>query len=254
MSEKSEPNTGALNRFWSSKASAIGALVVIALVVLSIGGLIVWNTIDNTKDAPAGAEGGLAATAPASTPPSKTAAGGCAVPAGDQSLRPTLPKDLDWKAANGVTWPVSATVGPTQSNADGLGICFAKSPLGAALMATNAFGTLEGVDGLKGTELYIAESPGKADSLKQSTSGPSTDEDHFVASGFSVVDFDAAAGKATVTLIVPVPTSSNAYTSMQIPLRWVDGDWKIYLSSGGATDWIYEEAVPGQFISWKEPK
>ena len=253
MSEKSEPQPGALNRFWSSKASAIAALVVIALVVLSIGGLIVWNTIDNTKDAPAGAEGGLAATAPATTPVSSTPAGGCAVPAGDQSLRPTLPKDLDWKAANGFTWPTSATVGPTQSTADGFGICFAKSPLGAALMTANAFSSMAGIDGLTATELYTAESPGKAESLAQSKPGPSTGVDGFVASGFSVVDFDAATGKATVALVMPV-TDSRGYVSVQIPLRWVDGDWKIYLSSGDANDWVYEQAVPGQFISWKEPK
>lgn len=78
----SETKPGALNRLWSSKASAIAAVVVIALVVLSIGALIVWNTIDNTKAAPAGAEGGMAATAPATAATTTTAPGGCDVPLG----------------------------------------------------------------------------------------------------------------------------------------------------------------------------
>lgn len=247
----SETKPGALNRLWSSKASAVAAVVVIALVVLSIGALIVWNTIDNTKDAPAGAEGGMAATAPATAATTTAAPGGCDVPAGDQSLRPSVPKDLEWKAANGVTWPVSATAGPTQTNADGLGICFAKSPLGAALMTANAFGSMSGIDGIKATELYTAESPGKAESLKQSTSGPSTKKDLFVTSGFTVVDFDGAAGTATIASIVPQAQSDTGFASIEVPLRWVDGDWKIYMDIDGANGWAYGKAIAGQFTPWK---
>ncbi|ALE04786.1 hypothetical protein AL755_03625 (plasmid) [Arthrobacter sp. ERGS1:01] len=248
----SETKPGALNRLWSSKASAIAAVVVIALVVLSIGGLIVWNALDTTNKAPAGASGGSAATAPASARATSTAAsGGCDVPAGEQSLRPALPKDLDWKAANGVTWPVSATTGPTQTTKSGLGICFAKSPLGAALTVANFFGTASGVDARAATELYAADTPGRAKSLAQTTAGPSEDTSLGTPAGFMVKDFDAAGGTATVATVIATAKSSTGFAGVTLKLRWIAGDWKIWMTADSTYGVTYDQPVDGQFVSWK---
>lgn len=247
----SETKPGTLNRLWSSKASAIAAIVVIALVVLSIGALIVWNTIDNTKDAPAGAEGGIAATAPATAASTTATAGGCDVQAGDQSLRPAVPKDLEWKAANGVTWPVSASAGPTQTNAEGFGVCFAKSPLGAALMAATFLGAESGSDVIAASQLYMADSPGKTDSLAQSTDRPAAETSLGTSTGFTMKDFNPTAGTATVAIVFPMEKSNTGYVSIALDLQWIDGDWKISWPVGGPPKSAYETPVAGQFISWK---
>lgn len=247
----SETKPGALNRLWSSKTSAIAAVLVIALVALSIGALIVWNTIDNTKDAQAGAEGSIAATAPASAATSAAATGECDVPAGDQSLYPALPTDLEWKASNGVTWPASATAGPTKYNAEGFGICFAKSPLGAALMTTTFIGAGSGVDVLAATELYLADSPGKTESLAQTTPGPANETGLGAPTGFIIKDFDAAAGTATVATVVPMANSDTGYLSIAMDLQWMDGDWKISWPVGGLSAAAFDKPVAGQFTSWK---
>ncbi len=69
--------------------------------------------------------------------PLAPAAGGAAeqlcgqVPVGSDA---TPPKDLTWKSVHGTSWPVSASVGPKR-DVDGLGYCFDRSPIGAALAA-----------------------------------------------------------------------------------------------------------------------
>jgi hypothetical protein len=252
MSDQSETKPGMLSRIWASKATAVSSLVVIGLVLLSIVSLIVWNTVDamNAEGTDTGAAATTVATAKAtgSVAPVKD---GCDVPAGDQSLRPTVPTDLKWAAANGTTWPVSATAGPTQHTKAGLGICFAKSPMGAALMVATMYGTMAGVDNLTATELYTADSPGKASLVAGAKSGPVDGGSVATTAGFLIKDFDATAGTATVSLMIPAATSSTGYFGLDVPLRWINNDWKVWAGLDNGKDIKYAEAVPGQFIAWK---
>lgn len=93
-------------------------------------------------------------------------AGGCDVPLGDTSSKPAMPKDLRWEAAKGVSWPVSDTYGPTQDK-DGYGVCFARTPLGAALTMATFSGLTNTHDSKKTVEIYTIESTGKKQHSKR---------------------------------------------------------------------------------------
>ena len=175
---------------------------------------------------------------------------GCNVPQGDTSSKPAMPKDLRWTAAKGITWPVSDTYGPTQDK-DGYGICFARSPLGAALaMAT--FSGLTNTQGSKKTiEIYAMDSVGKTAALEEAAFS-SSDAGSDIPVGFAGFSTDSfTPDEAQMTLVLSVSGGATGYVGFPYTLRWVDGDWKIKLLDDGSPYAGTPSApVAGQFIPW----
>lgn len=175
------------------------------------------------------------------------AEGGCNVPAGDASTKPAMPKDLRWEAEKGWTWPVSDTYGPTQTK-DGFPVCFARSPLGAALAAVsmNAAGNL--INARKAGEIYGIDSPGR-DTLLAKTPDKPAMTTPATFSGFIVDSFTK--DEASITLVVATAASSSGYAGLPLTFRWVDGDWKLKILDDGST-FVGQPPVPvkGGFVEW----
>jgi hypothetical protein len=191
--------------------------------------------------------------APMAEPTTSTTAhavGGCNVPTGDTSSTPAMPKDLRWEAAKGTTWPISDTYGPTQAK-DGYGICFARSPLGAALAMATFYGQGTTQDAKKALKLYAVDSVGKTVALSQTatTSDGIAGVGPIAFAGFSTDSFTP--DEAQITMVFAVAGSSTGYVGLPSTMVWVDGDWKLKLLDDGQTfAGVASKPVAGQFTPW----
>jgi hypothetical protein len=198
----------------------------------------------------------LVKPAETTVPPSPAAAettkatGSCDVPAGDTSSKPAMPKDLRWKADKGWTWPVSDTYGPTKTK-DGYGVCFARSPLGAALMAVSLTSSGNTLNSRKSLDLYVMDSPGKDVYLarpdSQSSQVPTT------YSGFIVDSFTP--DEAQVTMVFATDKSTTGFAGIPQTFRWVGGDWKLKVLDDGkifAGQPVYPPS--GHFVAWGDKR
>jgi hypothetical protein len=190
--------------------------------------------------------------APQSTPqtgdtPDSQPREGCNVPEGDTSSKPTMPEDLRWEAKNGWTWPVSDTYGPTKTK-DGYGVCFARSPLGAALTAVSMNASANVVDARGAGETYMLDSKGKDVLLGKTPEGPAATTPVPFA-GFIVDSFNK--DEAAITLVVSTAASSSGYAGLPLTFQWVDGDWKLKLLDDGSS-FVGQPPVPvkGGFVEW----
>lgn len=172
---------------------------------------------------------------------------GCNVPEGDTSSKPAMPSDLRWEAKNGWTWPVSDTYGPTQTKG-GYGVCFARSPLGAALTAVSMNASANVVDARGAGETYMLDSKGKDVLLGKTSEGPAATTPVPFA-GFIVDSFNK--DEAAITLVVATAASSSGYAGLPLTFQWVDGDWKLKLLDDGSS-FVGQPPVPvkGGFVEW----
>ena len=175
------------------------------------------------------------------------AVSGCNVPKGDTSPKPAMPKDLRWEAAKGWTWPVSDTYGPTQTK-NGYGVCFAQSPLGAALTAVSFNAAANTLSAEEATEIYVMGSPGK-EVLRKTLSEDSKAETPAIFVGFSVDSFTPE--EAQITVVVATDKSSTGYAGIPESFQWVDGDWQLkVLDDGRFMTGQITYPVAGQFVKW----
>lgn len=220
------------------KKATLWASVIVLVLIAGMAVLILTNPDKNDPDA------GAAAPAPAASSPGTKE--GCDVPAGDTSSTPQMPKDLRWEARDGWTWPVSDTYGPTQKK-DGYGVCFARSPLGAALMAVSFNSAGNVLDSREALDLYLADSPGKEVQLAKPASEDSTPISY---SGFITDSFTP--DHAQVTLVFSTPDTATGFTGLPLSFRWVDGDWKQeVLDDGSLFRGQAIEPQRGDFVEWK---
>jgi hypothetical protein len=242
-----------IKRAWNSKATGItaGAILVLVLIVVIVA-FVLSLTAPVKPGAQAPQQTGTAPTSPAMSSAQPTAdAGSCNVPAGDTSLRPKIPADLRWQAAQGLTWPVSASVGPT-TDKDGYPACFARSPLGAALFETTAtYQMWTAPDPSGAVDAYVLDSPGKSVFKQSAAQGNAQKiaQAGWTAAGFIVDAFTP--DEAQVTVVFGTPGSQSGYTGFPYTVVWKDGGWKIKVLDSGAT-WTGSPSAPvkGQFVEW----
>jgi len=158
-----------------------------------------------------------------------------------------MPSDLRWEADKGWTWPVSDTYGPTETK-DGFPVCFARSPLGAALTAVSMNASANVISARKAVELYGMESKGKDVLLGKTPDGPAATSPASFA-GFIVDSFTG--DEAAITLVMATPISSTGYTGLPGTFKWVDGDWKLKILDDGSS-FVGQPPVPvkGGFVEW----
>lgn len=241
-----------IKRAWNSKGAGVTAAVVLALVLLVVIVAIALSFVAPTKPGAQAPQESAAVQSPSAVPTKDN--GNCNVPAGDTSLRPKIPADLRWEAAQGLTWPVSASVGPTKTR-DGFPVCFARSPLGAALFGVTVMNEqYKGHSPVDLLKFYVADSPGKEVGLKQGGSGGSAAET--AAAGITPAGFitdSFTPDEAQVTLVLASPGTESGYTGLPFTFVWVDGDWRLkVLDSGKPFAGTVSAPVKGQFVEWRK--
>jgi hypothetical protein len=246
---------GRMSRAWHSKQAkwgAIGVLGAALLVVIAVTvmGIVTPEDASSTSPDGSGADAGVEAT------PTTAAVDGstCSEAAADTTPHPTVPSDLRYQpGADGLSWPVSPTVGPTKA-VDGFDACFAHSRVGAALAAVTAvysqFDTRHPIgDSLA---FYIADGPGKQTAISATVA--KSDPESMLSNGMTSAGFIVDAfspDQAQITLVYTLPSSPTGYAGVPATMVWVGGDWKIRvlddgeLSVGGGTT-----PSKGDFIPW----
>lgn len=242
-----------IKRAWSSKTTGVAAAAVLVLVLLVVIVALVLSFTAPAKESTQPPERTASAPAsPAASSAQPSADTGCNVPAGDTSLRPKLPADLGWASLNGLSWPVSHTVGPTKTQ-DTYPVCFARSPLGAALSGTNFLYQSWAGDLRAATDFYAIDSPGKAalKAMPRTDNAKKLSDAGWTAAGFMVDAFTPS--EAQVSVVFSTPGSQTGYTGFPLTLDWVDGDWRIKVLDSGSL-WAGSPSTPvkGQFVEWRQ--
>lgn len=243
-----------IKRAWESKATGITAAALLVLVLIVV---IVAFVLSVTAPVKPGAQGSQQTETTAASPATSSAqptadAGSCSVPAGDTSLRPKLPADLGWASLNGLSWPVSHTVGPTKTQ-NAYPVCFARSPLGAALSGTNFLYQSWAGDLRAAADFYAIDSPGKAalKAMPETDNAKKLSDAGWTAAGFIVDSFTS--DEAQVSVVFSTPGSQTGYTGFPLTLDWVDGDWRVkVLDSGNLWAGSPSAPVKGQFVEWRQ--
>jgi hypothetical protein len=238
----------AAKRGWNSKPAGIAAIVVVVLAVL----VVLLSTALGVF-APAN-KGQGNASKPAPTSSAAGTGGPCNVRVTDKSSTPKIPSDLTWKTgAEGLTWPVSKSVGPTKM-IDGFDACFARSPLGAALAAETAtYSQYDPAHSVTAAlNFYIADSKGKAANVEGTAKN--SDASQLRSAGMNPAGFivdSFTPNTADLTLVFSTTSTSTGYVGIPCSVRWVGGDWKLSvldngeLSSGNPTT-----PSQGDFVAW----
>ncbi|GAA1821395.1 hypothetical protein [Agromyces neolithicus] len=249
----------AANDAWSSPGAKIAAITVLALcglIALVVIFLSVFYPVKPGND-------GSATAAPTETPrPSQSQAptspaeaGACNTPRGDTSYMPALPSDLRWTAAGGVAWPVSDEYGPTKTD-DGHGVCFAQSPLGAALLlATMTASTSQQSSTVDDYLFYIQDSVGK-DVFAEAFAGYSGASSDLATGRSNIAGFRTVAfspNEAQIGLVLTAPGTATGYLEGYFTLDWVNDDWRVRVTNDGAFAPVPFAAVAeGGFVDWRD--
>ncbi|ALD14370.1 hypothetical protein AES38_14825 (plasmid) [Clavibacter capsici] len=255
MNVRTPDERGHASRAWHSKQAKWGAVGVLGAALLVVVTVTVLGVVAPEGASPAGPDASHRDEPVEATPtPLVSDTPSCSAPTGETSSRPSIPSDLRYQPGiDGLSWPVSPTVGPTKE-LDGFDACFAHSRVGAALAAVTAVYSQFDARHPIGDSLafYIADGPGKQTAISETArrSDPqSMLTNGMTAAGFIVDAFSP--DQAQITLVYTFPSSPTGYAGIPATMIWVDGDWKLRvlddgnLSAGGST-------TPGRgdFIPW----
>ncbi|MFS0853875.1 hypothetical protein [Microbacterium sp. 179-I 3D4 NHS] len=217
---------------------------MIAVIITSLVGAAACSSI---TDQPRVTE-----SSSASVPQPTDGADSCDAPVGEFER---APDDLRWEAVDGVSWPVSDSLGPT-ANQDGWAVCFSRSPVGAALAATSMLFAAAEHSGVDVTEFYMIDSPGKTAALEDARS---TDTPDFVAdmreTGMTPVGFrvdEYTPDRASLQLVFSLPQSRTGYVGIPITTVWTGGDWRLKVLDDGTLSEV-SEMTADDFAMWVNP-
>lgn len=177
--------------------------------------------------------------------------GACDVPGGDITA---VPGDLSWETVQGISWPVSASLGPVAEK-DGFPVCFSHSPVGAALAAHTVFFETMRHEPRSVSEFYVVDSPGKSKAIDDA--GSLTSEGQLAsfrstgasAAGFRVDEYTG--DRALVYIVLASPNARTGFRGVAFPLEWVEGDWRVRLLDTG-TGGPAIDVLNGQFTEWAD--
>lgn len=206
----------------------ISAALVLAIIAAA---LIIFLIPKGTPQA----EPAVSTTSPASTSSSTATSGAdesiCGLPSSDSTALGAAPKST-WTLVGRMAAPTDpATFGPGITDPAGFRSCFAQSPTGALYAAANlvALGALDDAAiQRKLIEELVAPGLGRDAALKDITT-PVGGSSSIQIRGFVIKAYSPS--HAHVDLAFETP--SGALGHSVLPLRWLDGDWKVEIADSG---------------------
>jgi hypothetical protein len=244
------------------------ALVLVALVVIAGGWLAVDRLVGGEGQPTAAPTPPETAEVP-STPSAPSGECDLPEPDGDGVLGEHAPEADSWQSAGSavytVPYPVSREFGPGVVR-DGVRSCFQRSQAGALFAATNYVAQMAQFEKLPSWLPSVLAGPGR-DGIVQlvldnesvltggDTTGLEAARNNWIA--YKLLQWDEAEGRAMVDVVLDQVTSSGqTYLSTVFDLRWIDGDWRIWMPS--ADSMYVGSTVPLQqltgmgYRSWRE--
>lgn len=179
---------------------------------------------------------------PEATPPATAAA----PPSGDGACRPTdtnqqiptsPPPGVSWQVFKGLALPASAAAGPLVTDGDVVR-CFARTPAGALIAATQISARVEFADGWQQVaDQSVIAGPGRSAFLREhakaTASQPTGPGSLAQVTGYKFVTYTTDV--AVIDTVVRAPTSGSLASSITT-VKWVDGDWKLELQPDGSVN------------------
>lgn len=217
---------------WTQRGFVASAVVVALIAVLGLFLAFAGPSGGNGNAAPR-AITPTTTTSPSAgsnTPPASDSA--CGLPAGDQAVPRTAPKNTNWELVGTMAAPTAPdTHGPGRVD-DGLRSCYAHSPTGALYAAANFVAATTVPDRREAAVRELAaEGPGRNAALaaikregEQRADGSGTQ-----IAGFTFLNY----GSETSVVDLAFRTSSGAFAHMPMSLRWQNGDWKVVFPDDG---------------------
>lgn len=191
---------------WIIAAAAVGALVLVATIVLATSG-------------------------PTSHPSATAAAKTCPATTASRTIPATPPGDVRWKSMGAILAPTSATYGPARYDGP-VWECYAHNPTGAVLATYGIFAGLASPDWHTIAEHEVVPGQGQqsyiAASERQTYSEPAPG-DIAQAVGFEVLAYTPR--QATVETLANA--GDDQYQASEFTVAWYDGDWKMVLTPDG---------------------
>lgn len=227
MSQSTESTTEA-NPF-TKPGFIIAAALVVALIAAAVVIFLIPKGQGNAQPAPADSS-----SAAAATPTASAAAGGsvCGLPASTETALGKAPA-TKWELVGRTAAPNDPeTFGPGIRNANGFRSCFSQSPTGALYAAANmvALGAVSDAEIQKEIlEKLVVPGPGRDAALKDIRTPSSTDSSSLQIRGFLLKSYSTTAAHVDLAF----EASTGEYGHGVLPLKWIDGDWKVEFSDSG---------------------
>jgi hypothetical protein len=229
-------------RSWQVSAGFLALVVVLGVITTLTSGS---STADRAK-APA-SKGPLSGT----VTKKDGRPGGCRTDdsAGD-AIPTSVPKDISWHTLGIGRVPVSASAGPTKIDG-AVWWCFAHTPMGAVLAATDIPTQMSGSQWRTVTDQQVVAGQERELFVFQRTTVPDTDSSNGATTtssytGFRVTSYTSKA--ATVGLLIK---NDQGYAKTTVYVRWSGGDWKIQPDgSGGLYSQLASEQSAVGYTLW----
>ncbi|MFC7329186.1 hypothetical protein [Marinactinospora rubrisoli] len=213
-------------------AAVIGVVLVLAVVVVIS---ILWGEDDGDPDATPSPG---ASSQPAASDAGEEEPAGEASVCGldDVEMEGTLteaPPDTEWELLGPFAVPSVEGAGPGRVEDDGFRDCYARTPTGALLAATN-LAVLTSVPGLneQAAAQLMAEGPGRDAALAEARNvadAGTSPEGSIQVAGFRFISYSGA----ETTVQIAYNTSVGAVAVLPVQLVWENGDWKAIVSEDG---------------------
>lgn len=231
----------------SDRRWAAAALFAVFVVLCLIGVLITLALGGGAHQAsPPATPAGAPPVATSVTASPATAVGdsgrppGCHTTDTDQTIPTTTPTGVTWSLNAGVAVPSSATAGPMLTDGD-LKYCYADTPLGAVLAASNLFGGGGSQSHAQAMVAHTLVRSGAASTAPVATTSEapaaSSTAQRLQLAGFRIGS-NFTSGVATVLVATTFPAGTAAstptYGEFSVQLQWQDGDWRFAPASTGA--------------------
>lgn len=214
---------------WPKVSVAVAFVGVVALTGCGLG--------DRSADGEEGAGAAVVASqAPEEETAPEVAAAGesiCGLPGSDQTEIEEALADVQWEFVGTVQAPSVPEAGPGQIADNGFRKCYAHSPIGALVAASNvlAMGTDPNLVQELNEEL-VAEGPGREAVLEDlEQNGVPRDDSGIRLSiaGYRLLGY----GPDHARIDLAVKGSDGMIASVTTDLRWEAGDWKVELRPDG---------------------
>lgn len=228
MAEENNENTDSpISRGFMVSAGIVGLVAIMGVAVV---GVILWP--DQEEEAPSTPE--AAATADPA-PESETAApqnrSKCDLPDVDETMLPEAP-ETEWGFVGTMQAPSNEEAGPGIVSDTGLRHCYAHSPVGALMAASNIMAMGTDPDLVQEVnEEMVAEGPGQEAALADLERNGTYEDTPLRTTivGFQVLGF----GPNSSRVDIAVEASNGMFASVTTDLRWEEGDWKVALRDNG---------------------
>ncbi len=229
---------------FSSTGFQVSALFLLVLVVAGIAIAIFHGGNGTAK----GNHKQVIVTANSATGTSTTSSTGpCSLPAGSQQVpSETPPIGVTWEQVGAMSAPQSTTLGP-QHVENGINVCFADNPAGALLAALDIWAE---ATGSVNTQVLWKQRAIDVPQGISNEAGALDSHGSFQIAGYKYVSYSPASAQLVVVLESPKET----LLAIQMPMRWVDDDWRfVYPTSGGPVmEQLPSTTLSAPYVQWSE--